>query len=279
MPSAYASQAIFIKPTEGQLSSSFGSRNGNMHFGIDFAASTGTPVKAAAAGTVSRSYLSQSYGNAVFIRHTINGQVWETVYAHMSSRAVTEGQYVKAGQLIGKVGSTGDSTGSHLHFETHKGTWNIDKSNAVNPLDYMGTTVTTAAAAKPQSNPVDGSWGTVKVKFPAGYGVNVYATPGGAYKGRVLGGHAYKVYAKKGNWFNIGSRTWIKADYVTFTQDTGYVDYPAGYKVNVYRSPNGSFKERVNGQMYFKVYGYKNGFYDIGQSRWIPASHVVVIRH
>ncbi|WP_244404819.1 M23 family metallopeptidase [Saccharococcus caldoxylosilyticus] len=81
------------------------------------------PVVAAASGTVSKSYYSDSYGNVVFIRHTINGTQYETVYAHLRSRAVSEGQTVSQGQFIGYMGNTGESFGQHLHFEIHKPYW------------------------------------------------------------------------------------------------------------------------------------------------------------
>lgn len=74
------------------------------------------------------------------IVHTINGQTWETVYAHMraGSHRVSVGQQVKQGQVTGIMGNTGHSTGQHLHFELHKGRWNINKTNAVD-LNYITT--------------------------------------------------------------------------------------------------------------------------------------------
>ncbi|WVE36008.1 peptidoglycan DD-metalloendopeptidase family protein, partial [Priestia megaterium] len=79
----------------------------------------------------SRSYYSNTYGQVVFIKQT-NG--YETVYAHLDERFVTEGNSVAAGQNIGRVGNTGRSSGAHLHFEVHQGIWNPGKTNAVNPL-------------------------------------------------------------------------------------------------------------------------------------------------
>src|SRR5699024_4265295 len=109
------------------------------HHGIDIADSGTRPIYASAAGRVSNSYMSTSYGECIMIVHTINGQIWETLYAHMrkGSRKVKTGQIVKQGQKIGIMGSTGDSTGQHLHFELHKGRWNMQKSNAVHPLQYL----------------------------------------------------------------------------------------------------------------------------------------------
>ena len=115
---------------EGTLTDQFGTRNGH-HYGIDIAAEQGTPVFAAADGKVRRSYFSSSYGNVVFVTHE-NGM--ETVYAHLNRRLVTEGKKVKQGEPIGEVGSTGRSSGNHLHFEVHNGSWNVEKTFAIDPL-------------------------------------------------------------------------------------------------------------------------------------------------
>ncbi|WP_257151737.1 M23 family metallopeptidase, partial [Bacillus pseudomycoides] len=132
--------AKFIYPTDTtRVTSGFrGSRPD--HHGVDFAESGNHPIYAVASGQVSRSYLSSSYGECIMIVHNMDGVIWETVYAHMrsSSRTVKEGDYVTQGQTIGVMGNTGDSSGQHLHFELHKGRWNINKNNAVNPLDYVG---------------------------------------------------------------------------------------------------------------------------------------------
>ncbi len=111
----------------------------SMHHGLDIAEGGTRPIYAAAAGVVSRSYLSTSYGETVFIRHDINGIAWETVYAHMrsGSRKVKVGDRVKQGQTIGIMGSTGQSTGQHLHFELHKGFWDINKTKSVDPQKYL----------------------------------------------------------------------------------------------------------------------------------------------
>ena len=102
-----------IKPIPGIITCRFGSR-GNGHRGLDIAASTGTPIKAAAGGTVTTAGWNNSYGYMVIISH---GNGVQTVYAHCSQLLVSAGQSVSQGQVIGKVGSTGNSTGPHLHFE------------------------------------------------------------------------------------------------------------------------------------------------------------------
>ncbi|MCU5408944.1 M23 family metallopeptidase, partial [Bacillus cereus] len=130
-------RSVFIKPAEGRYTSGFGKRGGQMHYGQDIVASGSVPIVAAADGEVTRSYYSDSYGNAVFISHNINGKKYTTVYAHLSSRAVSVGQKVKQGQKIGVMGNTGQSEGQHLHFEIHTGEWNGQKSNAVDPKPYI----------------------------------------------------------------------------------------------------------------------------------------------
>lgn len=131
------SSGTFTRPSAGYVSSRMGERWNKQHAGIDIAASGTVPVVAAADGVVSRSYLSSTYGNVIFVTHSIGGQQWTTVYAHLRSRQVSEGSVVAKGEQIGIMGSTGHSTGQHLHFELHKGPWNYSKSNAVNPLNYI----------------------------------------------------------------------------------------------------------------------------------------------
>lgn len=136
-PSAPGSSG-FIRPASGKFSSGFGNRSLGNHFGVDIAnRGSGVPIYAAAAGTVYNAHYSSSYGNVVFITHNINGQTYQTVYAHMSSIKVRTGQRVEQGQVIGTMGNTGQSYGQHLHFEIHKGLWNNAKSNAVDPADYI----------------------------------------------------------------------------------------------------------------------------------------------
>ena len=129
----------FIKPAAGRITSGFRTSSRPNHHGIDIAQGGYNPVRAAASGTVSRSYRSATYGETVMITHTINGQTYETVYAHMrtGSRRVRVGQSVRQGQVIGIMGNTGNSRGQHLHFEIHRGRWNSAKSNAVNPANYI----------------------------------------------------------------------------------------------------------------------------------------------
>ena len=104
-----------------------------LHAGIDFAAAGGTPIYAAASGYVQvAGWSTGGYGNYVIIYHgkMSDGNTYSTLYAHMRSVATSAGKYVKQGELIGYVGTTGNSTGNHLHLEVWKGG---SKANAVNP--------------------------------------------------------------------------------------------------------------------------------------------------
>jgi septal ring factor EnvC (AmiA/AmiB activator) len=103
-----------VWPINGSVSSEFGYRWGALHPGIDIAAPEGTPIGAAKAGTVISAGWAGGYGNLVVIDH---GGGFATAYGHQSRIAATVGQVVTQGQIIGYVGTTGNSTGNHLHFE------------------------------------------------------------------------------------------------------------------------------------------------------------------
>jgi len=125
---ATPSSAGLIWPVSAPITSSFGWRWGRMHEGIDLGAPYGSPIRAAAAGTVIYCGWEGGYGNLVVIDH---GGSLATAYGHQSSIAVGCGQQVSQGQVIGYVGSTGHSTGPHLHFEVRI------NGNAVDPLGYL----------------------------------------------------------------------------------------------------------------------------------------------
>ena len=103
-----------VMPVEGRLTSAYGRRWGTMHYGLDIAAPMMTPEYAAADGVVLRAGSAQGFGLAVYILHD-NGDV--TVYGHMERILVDAGQTVRAGDTIALLGSRGQSTGPHLHFE------------------------------------------------------------------------------------------------------------------------------------------------------------------
>ncbi|WP_082233373.1 murein hydrolase activator EnvC family protein [Halobacillus massiliensis] len=135
-PAAASSGSDFIRPAAGPVTSEMGARWGTTHAGIDIGGN-GTPIVAAADGQVLRSYYSSSYGNVVYLTHYIDGKIYTTVYAHMQNRKVSSGDTVSQGQQLGLMGTTGNSTGPHLHFEVHEGAWNASKSNAVNPRNHI----------------------------------------------------------------------------------------------------------------------------------------------
>jgi murein DD-endopeptidase MepM/ murein hydrolase activator NlpD len=120
----------YIWPAKGVFTSGFGRRWGRMHAGIDVAAPVGTPIYAVAPGVVVRSgWNSGGYGNLVDIRHP-DGTL--TRYGHNSRLMVKAGQQVEQGEKIAEMGSTGNSTGPHLHFEIH-----LQGKKAVNPVAYL----------------------------------------------------------------------------------------------------------------------------------------------
>ena len=135
----------FICPLKSysRISSEYGWRKNpvtgvnKLHAGTDFAAPGGTPIYAAASGYVQvAGWSSGGYGNYVIIYHgkMSDGVAYSTLYGHMRSVATSAGKYVKQGEVIGYVGSTGNSTGNHLHLEVWRGG---SKANAVNPRGYI----------------------------------------------------------------------------------------------------------------------------------------------
>jgi murein DD-endopeptidase MepM/ murein hydrolase activator NlpD len=122
------SAAGFIWPVNGPVTSGYGMRWGRLHEGIDIAAATGTPIWAGAAGTVIYAGWLGGYGNLVVVDH---GNGLATAYAHASAILVSVGQSVAQGETISLVGSTGNSSGPHLHFEVRV------NGVAVDPLLYL----------------------------------------------------------------------------------------------------------------------------------------------
>ena len=119
----------FAWPLEGVITSRFGARSRDYHYGLDIAADQGTPVLAAASGyVVAAGWQGDSYGYAVMIEHDAR---YTTLYAHHSQVLVDEGDFVIQGQPIALVGSTGNSTGPHVHFEVRLNGTRVD------PLDYL----------------------------------------------------------------------------------------------------------------------------------------------
>jgi murein DD-endopeptidase MepM/ murein hydrolase activator NlpD len=115
-------------PASGPVTSEFGYRWGRLHAGIDIGAGYGAPIRAAKSGTVIFAGVQSGYGNVIIIEH---GGGLTTLYGHQSRLAAHDGDEVSTGDLIGYVGSTGHSTGPHLHFETRVG------GSPQNPRRYL----------------------------------------------------------------------------------------------------------------------------------------------
>ena len=126
LPSAFDG---YTWPAQGVLTSGYGWRWGRMHRGIDIAAPIGTPIVAAAAGTVIGVGWYSGYGNMVKLEH-LDGSI--TYYAHNHRNLVTHGQKVKQGEQIAEMGNTGHSTGPHLHFEIH-----LSNKQVIDPLALL----------------------------------------------------------------------------------------------------------------------------------------------
>jgi len=123
-----AGSGVLGWPVSGPVTSGYGTRWGRMHEGIDIAVGEGTPVRAAAAGTVIYAGWMSGYGNLVVLDH---GNGLSTAYAHNSSLVVSVGQSVGAGAVVSYSGNTGNSTGPHVHFEVRV------NGSAVDPLGYL----------------------------------------------------------------------------------------------------------------------------------------------
>ncbi|MBK1810883.1 peptidoglycan DD-metalloendopeptidase family protein [Clostridium sp. YIM B02505] len=120
--------AFLSRPSRGNISSSFGARWGEVHHGIDIASNVGDPIGAALDGVVKETSYNSIYGNMIVVDH---GGGIETIYGHCSKVLVKPGQKIKRGDTIGKVGTTGRSTGPHLHFELRV------NGTAINPNKYI----------------------------------------------------------------------------------------------------------------------------------------------
>jgi murein DD-endopeptidase MepM/ murein hydrolase activator NlpD len=125
---------LFAYPVRGVLSSPYGWRNDpingarRFHAALDMAATMGTVVKASMDGRVATVGLNSVYGKYIILSHAGG---FQTLYAHLSATSVSQGSYISQGSKIGEVGSTGYSTGPHLHFAVYK------NGKPVNPLEYL----------------------------------------------------------------------------------------------------------------------------------------------
>lgn len=126
---AEAERPRYVMPTTGTLTSGFGARWGTTHYGLDIANSIGTPILSAADGTVIEAGSASGFGLWVRVQHE-DGSI--TVYGHVNDYSVREGQKVRAGEQIARMGNRGYSTGTHLHFEV----WDSD-GRKINPKTWL----------------------------------------------------------------------------------------------------------------------------------------------
>lgn len=134
-------------PSTGHITTYYGNRGVHpvtnkpnaMHYGVDFAYSTAKNknIISVGAGVCRVSEKQAGYGEVILIQHIIGGRIYETLYAHLEKRYIKKGDKVSVGQLIGLMGNTGRSGGTHLHFELFNGKFKSDFSNTLNPLLYM----------------------------------------------------------------------------------------------------------------------------------------------
>ncbi len=118
----------YVKPADGSLSSGYGSRSGSSHKGVDVANSIGTPIHSVASGKVISAGPATGFGQWVRVQHD-NGAI--TVYGHINTIDVDNGQRVEAGEQIATLGNKGKSTGPHLHFEV------IENGSKINPMPWL----------------------------------------------------------------------------------------------------------------------------------------------
>lgn len=119
---------LYLWPVQGRITSHYGARWGSFHHGIDIGVPYGTSIRASRSGTVTFAGWRGNYGILVIVDHGGGAATW---YAHLSRTAVSSGQWVERGQVLGYVGTTGRSTGPHLHFEVRI------NGESRNPLNYL----------------------------------------------------------------------------------------------------------------------------------------------
>lgn len=142
-PKQTVSKGKLFRPANGSITSGFGMRvhpitgKNKPHNGIDISSNGGTDIYAAASGTVSFAGYMRGFGNTVIITHIIDGQTVHTLYAHLASYNVSNGQQVSRGQRIATMGTTGTSTGVHLHFEVRVGNNYWYYATPRNPMEYL----------------------------------------------------------------------------------------------------------------------------------------------
>lgn len=273
----------FIKPNNGSYTSYFGYRTVNgvygFHAGVDIGANGSTlNIAASAAGTV-RSVTTHSggLGKHIVLRHTLGGKTYDTVYGHLSAFSVSVGQTVSQGQKIGTMGTTGYSTGTHLHFEIHPN-GRVNTSTAVDPIPYLNGTINPAPDVN--YHQYDGTWAVVKIVNPTGGSyANLFEYVGYGIKGTLPVGNTYKVYGHKeyasnGDlYYNVGPG-YIHGNYGEVNNHHAVVSGT----ITTYNSPNGTVNRSLASGTY-RVHAARDGWYDLGASTWVKADQIKVIKN
>lgn len=273
----------FIKPNDGSYTSYFGMRQlsgsePRMHYGVDIGGNgSSLNIKASASGTVSRVvYGHYGFGNYVILRHSLGGKTYDTVYAHLSSVSVSTGQSVSQGSKIGVMGSTGNSTGIHLHFELHPGGY-AGNSSAVNPMPYINGTIDPEPVTYHE---YDGTWAVAEIVHPnGGSTANLFANVGYGIIRTLPVGDVYKVYGKKhyndnGDlWYDLGPG-YIKYNYGKINNHHAVVSST----ISTYNSINGSFNRSLSPGTY-STHGAQDGWYNLGANTWVKADQIKVIKN
>lgn len=147
--------ALQLPVSGATVSSGYGPRSGGFHHGIDYAAALGTPIVAAANGTVAAAGPASGFGEWIILDHVIDGKKVSTVYGHMYAKdlLVVPGQIVKQGEHIANVGANGEATGPHCHFEVWVG-GRLTGGKDVDPSTYLGASTSASASGSSSSGPL-----------------------------------------------------------------------------------------------------------------------------
>lgn len=262
----------FIKPATGIEPSGgyFGApRSHGSHNGIDISNNdTNSPIKASASGTVTTSGVNSYWGEYIILSHSIAGKSYKTIYAHMTTgtRKVFAGNTVVQGQLLGYMGSTGDSTGQHLHFELHVGTTPVDPTPYFSAQSY---------------HEYDGTYASLRTKsLNGGDTVNFFGNPGYGIIGTLPVGSQYKVYSRalgsdQKYYYAIGGG-YVHQDNGTVTQYKGTVK--SGTTVYVYDSINGTAKQAISAGSTYTLIAAREGWYAIDSTNWFKATDLNVTK-
>ncbi len=257
-----SSHAQFTHANTGSCTSNYySSRPYGYHAALDIAGPSGIPIWAAYPGTVSFKGVSGGYGNLVILSHAAG---YSTYYAHLSAFTVSSGQSVGQKATIAKEGTTGNSTGPHLHFEIRRYGTKLFVPGSVGSYITRGTAISHSYAGLGAASGGGGgggsssSGGVYSVKVTAS-ALNVRTGPGTGYsiKGSIGSGQAYFSIARSGDWHKIwydGGTVWCHGSYVSKTSVSG-ITVTAGV-LNVRTGPGTGYATTgsvSSGQKYARI--------------------------